>query len=180
MIEKMKMVCVLTTVSGKEQMLEGLRSLGVVHLAEKQSADRKTSERFSQLSKTAMALKDYLPEKQKLKEEILSDEEFEKMYNEVLGAFDTKTALMQTVSMDVSEIDRVSPWGDFSPADVKYLKDNGALKVARSLDDGLELLHVVEVECRNGIAAIDGTGKHFTGVYQAQFFVTNHSVIVLN
>ncbi|MCR5785318.1 MAG: hypothetical protein K6G40_06740 [Eubacterium sp.] len=125
MIEKMKMVHVVTTVSGKEQMLEGLRSLGVLHLAEKQSADRSVSERFSTLSKTAMSLKDYLPEKEKPTDEILSDEDFEKLYSDVLGAIDKKSNLAQTISMDSAEIERITPWGDFSPEDVKYLKDKG-------------------------------------------------------
>ena len=40
MIEKMKIVHIITSVSGKEAMLNGLRDVGVMHLAEKQSADR--------------------------------------------------------------------------------------------------------------------------------------------
>ena len=164
MIEKMKMVHVVTTVSGKEQMLEGLRSLGVVHLAEKQSADRKISERFTQLSKTSMALKDYLPDKQKPAEEILSDEEFEKMYNEVLGAMDKKSALAQTVSMDAAEIDRISPWGDFSPEDVKYLRDSGydlhfyrlgKSELSEALaDESIRLIRLSEVDKMYAVATI--------------------------
>ena len=40
MIEKMKMVCVVSSVSRKDEMLDGLRSLGLLHLAEKKSPDR--------------------------------------------------------------------------------------------------------------------------------------------
>ena len=35
MIEKMQMVYVVSSVSRKDEMLEGLRNLGLLHLAEK-------------------------------------------------------------------------------------------------------------------------------------------------
>ena len=125
MIEKMNKVCVVVTVSKKNEMLAGLRDLGVLHLAEKQSADRNLTERFSTLSKTAMSLKDYLPEKTDTKDELLSDEDFEKLYDDVLLAFETKSNMAQTISMDSAEIDRVAPWGDFSVSDVRFLKKAG-------------------------------------------------------
>ena len=49
MIEKMKMVCVVSSVSRKDEMLDGLRSLGLLHLAEKKSPDRAVAERFTTL-----------------------------------------------------------------------------------------------------------------------------------
>ena len=79
MIEKMKMVYVVSSVSKKDEMLDGLRDLGLLHLAEKKSPARAASERFTTLSKTAGVLLDYAPEKKsKGKEEapILSDEQF--------------------------------------------------------------------------------------------------------
>ena len=60
MIEKMKMVHVVSSVSRKQEMLEGLRDLGILHLREKKSASRETSERFTSLSRTSMALTDYV------------------------------------------------------------------------------------------------------------------------
>ena len=107
MIEKMKMVHIVTTASGKEEMLKGLRDIGVVHLAEKQSADRELTERFQTLSKTANALKEYAEPKQKGSKEILSDDEFNKMYTEVLAAMDRKSVLGQEISASSSEIDRI-------------------------------------------------------------------------
>jgi len=56
-----------------------------------------------------------------------------------------------------------------------YLENNGALGLSRSLDDSLELLHVVEIEGRNSISALDGLGEHITSVHQTQFFVTYHN-----
>ena len=44
MIEKMKMVYVVSSVSKKDEMLDGLRDLGLLHLAEKKSPARAASE----------------------------------------------------------------------------------------------------------------------------------------
>jgi hypothetical protein len=52
-----------------------------------------------------------------------------------------------------------------------HLEDDRALQLGGSLDDGLELLHVVEVECRNGIATLDGLCEHLTGVDKTEFLV---------
>ena len=48
-----------------------------------------------------------------------------------------------------------------------HLENNGRLLLCGGLDDGLELLHVVEVESGDCITALDGLGKHLTGVDQA-------------
>ena len=40
MIEKMKMLHIVASASGKEEMLKDLREMGLLHLAEKQSASR--------------------------------------------------------------------------------------------------------------------------------------------
>jgi hypothetical protein len=55
-----------------------------------------------------------------------------------------------------------------------YLKDNGRFFFRSSLDDSLELLHVVEVESGDCIAAFDSLCKHLAGVYEAEFFITYH------
>ena len=47
----------------EREMLDGLRDLGLLHLAEKKSPARAASERFTTLSKTAGVLLDYAPDK---------------------------------------------------------------------------------------------------------------------
>ncbi len=126
MIEKMKMVYIVTTVAAKEEMLKDLREMGLLHLAEKQSADRNVSEQFQTLSKAANAVKEYADPKQKGKKtEVLSDSEFEKMYSGVLEAIEKKENLTQAIGAANTELDRISAWGDFSPEEVKALKDEG-------------------------------------------------------
>ena len=125
MVEKMKMVHIVTSASAKEEMLQGLRDIGVMHLAEKQSADREVSDRFSTMSRISMALKDYAEPKQKPLSEVLADDEFNKMYDGVLEAMDRKSALTQDISTANTEIDRISAWGEFSPEDLKDLRKEG-------------------------------------------------------
>ena len=74
MIEKMKMVCVVSSVSRKDEMLDGLRTLGLLHLAEKKSPARAVAERFTTLSKTASALTDYAPDKKSRSKKSRSEE----------------------------------------------------------------------------------------------------------
>ena len=44
MIEKMQMVHIVTTTSGKQEMLKGLREIGILHLSERKSADKETAD----------------------------------------------------------------------------------------------------------------------------------------
>ena len=48
----------------------------------------------------------------------------------------------------------------------RYLKDHRRFGLSRSFDDRLELLHVVEIECRDGISSLDCLSKHLTGVHK--------------
>jgi len=128
MIEKMKMVCVVSSASRKDEMLEGLRNLGILHLSEKKSPERAVSERFTSLSKTALELTEYAPDKKmkgKADIPILSDEQFEEMYQGVLATLEKKAAIVQEQSTVSAEIERLRAWGDFSPAEVRNLKKAG-------------------------------------------------------
>ena len=130
MIEKMKMVHVVSSVSRKQEMLEDLRALGILHLAEKKSASREITDRFASLSRTSMTLSDYVEDKKDKKDKkesapVLSDEEFEPMYQNVLACLDRKAALTQERGQAASEIERIQEWGEFSPDELKELKNEG-------------------------------------------------------
>ena len=124
MIEKMKKVFVVSTASKKEQMLSALMDLGVLHIAEKKSADRELLDRFSDLSKTELLLKEYAVKGQK-PAEILPDKEFEAKYEEIRSVADRRETLLQERSAAAAEAERLAPWGDFSPEQIKELKDAG-------------------------------------------------------
>jgi V/A-type H+-transporting ATPase subunit I len=124
MIEKMKVVHIVSSVSKKQEMLSALRDFGVVHLAEKKSADRAYTERFATLSKTATTLKEFAGKDTK-QAAVLSDSEFEAMYTDVLDTIDKKTSTIQERGTFASEAERILPWGDFSPAELKELQAAG-------------------------------------------------------
>ena len=123
MIEKMKKVCVVSAASHKKEMLGALRNLGILHLAEKKSASRESIERFTSISKAMMALSDYKTEKPA--DERLSDEAFEKVLSQVLGCMEEKTELAQKRGAAAAEIDRIRDYGDFSPEEVRRLREDG-------------------------------------------------------
>ena len=126
MIEKMKMLHIVASASGKEEMLKDLREMGLLHLAEKQSASRELNEEFQMLSKASNVLNEYADPKAKEKKAgVLSDGEFEKIYRGVLDAIEKKESLNQAIGAANTELDRISAWGDFSPEDVKALKNEG-------------------------------------------------------
>ncbi len=61
-----------------------------------------------------------------------------------------------------------------SASALAHLKDHRRLLFSSSLDDSLQLFHIVEVEGGDSVTAFDSLGKHLTGVDQAEFFVANH------
>lgn len=123
MIEKMKVLHIVTEASKKTQLLDELRDLGVVHFAEKKSADKACTDRFMLLSKTALSLKDYSDGT--LCEEILSDEEFEKVFKASVEALDKIKSLGVEKSSAITEADKLRAWGDFKPSDVTDLREDG-------------------------------------------------------
>ncbi len=127
MIDKMKTVCVVSSASRKEEMLAALWDLGILHLSEKKSASRETAERFASLTKALTALTEFKPEKgeEDKKAEILSDEEFEKVFRDVLDSLEKKAQLVQERGAAATEIDRIRAWGEFSPEEVKALAEQG-------------------------------------------------------
>ena len=128
MIDKMKTVCVVSSASRKEEMLAALRDLGILHLSEKKSASRETAERFASLTKALTALSEFKPEKgaeKAPKAELLSDEEFEKVFRSVLDSLEKKAQLVQERGAAATETDRIRAWGEFSPEEVKALAEQG-------------------------------------------------------
>ncbi len=174
MIEKMKMVHVVTTVSHKKEMLEGLRSLGLLHLAEKKSADSAVSERTASLAKLMTKLQEYLPEKKderKTAVQPLTPEAFEKLWAEACTAAERKEALSQKITEDTAELERILPWGSFSPKAVRELQtlgyelhfyrvDPGVLEAVRA-DEYIRMICLASVEKASAIAVFGALPPDF-------------------
>jgi len=88
MIEKMKVVHIVTTAAKKTALLDRLQQLGIVHFSEKASADQRHLQRFADLSRMVTVLQEYgnvPPEKVPL-----SNDEFESFFSELSACIERK------------------------------------------------------------------------------------------
>ena len=121
MIEKMKAICVAAQSSHRDELLSSLRDLGIVHIAEKKSADSVFLERFSMISKLLSELKGYLG-KEKGCEKIISDAEFEKLYEDSVKALETKNTLTARKTELNVALESLKVWGEFDAKAITELK----------------------------------------------------------
>ena len=121
MIEKMKAVCIASQSSHKDD----LRDLGILHIAEKSAADPRFLEEFSALFRVMQELKEY---KAKEEEGVLSEEEFDRLYAETSAALAKKAELREKLTGLLLEEERLGPWGNFDPQEVKELFDTVPLR----------------------------------------------------
>lgn len=129
MIEKMKIVSVVSLDSRKEALVGELRELGVMHFSEKAVADSECVERFALLNRTASFLKDY---SDKPAEKQLDGAEFEELLNEVTAARERYASLEDERRTLSFELEKLRPWGDFSPDEIRQMREDGVdLRVYR-------------------------------------------------
>ena len=122
MIEKMKVVHIVTTASEKTALLDRLRELGVIHFAEKADADQRYLTRFAALSEAAAVLQEYPQGEQAA---ALSDEEFEAFFRELTDCIDRRKVLQEQQTAAHAAAERLAEWGHFSPAQLRELQSSG-------------------------------------------------------
>lgn len=122
MIEKMKVVHIVTTASEKTALLDRLRELGVIHFAEKADADQRYLTRFAALSKAAAVLQEYPQGEQAA---ALSDDEFETFFRELTDCIDRRKVLQEQQTAAHAAAERLAEWGHFSPAQLRELQSSG-------------------------------------------------------
>ena len=93
MIEKMKVVHIVAAASEKTALLDRLRTLGIVHFAEKASADQRHLERFAELSRMDMALQEYAGPGRETAP--MSDKDFEPFYKELADCLERRKTLQE-------------------------------------------------------------------------------------
>ena len=123
MIEKMKVVHIVAAASEKTALLDKLRELGVVHFAEKASADQGYLERFARLSRMEMTLQEYPKAQQETT--VLSDSEFEAFYQQLSDCMERKKALLEQQAAAHAAAEKLAEWGRFVPAELRELKEQG-------------------------------------------------------
>jgi V/A-type H+-transporting ATPase subunit I len=134
MIETMKMVHVVTTVSRKRELIKGLKDLGLLHIAEKKQASPAAARRFQDLSKLSSELQEYAPKQDKGKDQAqkkdaanapLEGKALEDLLEKAAQAIEDKRALTEAIQADTAEAERLAPWGDFDPNQVRELRKEG-------------------------------------------------------
>lgn len=123
MIETMKVVCVVAPASKKDSMLTSIRNLGVFHVSEKKKANTELISRFDELSKIEMFLKEY--PQASYSSDVYSDTRFEALHSSVLKAISDKKVLAEQKTKLALNLDRIAPWGDFYPSQIRELQEEG-------------------------------------------------------
>ena len=123
MIEKMKVVSIVAQASQKDALLGGLKKLGLLHIREKQGADPACLQRIADLSAVELSLQEYAPET--LAQDLLSDEDFETLYQGVKAALENRQALSAQRAALVARAEALEKWGSFSPQDFDFLRSHG-------------------------------------------------------
>ncbi len=162
MIEKMKTVRIVAAASHKEKMLDALRDLGIVHIAEKKSAQAVYLDRVSVLQNTAMELREY--ETEDKDPEILPDDVFRELLRSVRHTLDNKRALNAARNAAAMEAERLKAWGDFEPREVQELAEKGielhfyrmGKKEFRQLlkDENIQLIRLAPVDKMETVAVL--------------------------
>lgn len=172
MIEKMKSVCVVAQDTHKEELLTSLRNMGILHLAEKKSANAEIIERLSLISKLMLELKDYVTEEEEVSQS-LSDQEFEALCQKSIWALDRKSVLNTKITQLRLEIDRLKPWGEFDSDLIGELSKklelhfyrvdkNGYKKILQ--DEDIKFIHLKGVEGMEAIATFKELDTSFGGI----------------
>lgn len=160
MIEKMKSVCVVTAYQKKEDLLKTLRDLGVLHIAEKKTANAEILERFSNISKLLLELKDYVGDNENVASP-LSDQDFERIYNDSLSALEERDSLITKRTELIVETDRLKVWGDFNSNELRELPANLDLHFYRldkkaykalKMDEDIKFIRLASVEKMETVA----------------------------
>ncbi len=123
MIEKMFSVVTVAPLNRREEMIEKIRNMGVLHIADRHSADPAISLRFDSLSKTRLSLKE-IPGSS-VSGKVLSEEKFEELDASVLGAYSEIKNLSAERNRLSILVDQLKDWGRFEPEDIKSLASEG-------------------------------------------------------
>lgn len=172
MIEKMKSICVVAQNSGREELLKGLRNLGIFHISEKKNADPVFTQRFNLLSKMLIELKDYVGGEQTC-EHIITDNEFEEIYEKSVNALESKGALLNKKSEILLELESLKVWGEFDSSLVNELKDTMDLHIYRLdkrsfkalvQDKNIKFVKLASVEKMETVAVFESLDSSFNAL----------------
>ena len=128
MITPMKKITILSAGRDRMKTVTSLRRFGLVHVEnvvqKTQSAAGLESEDVS-LNRVLSFLDGYRDKKNPAVQETLDDEKVRALSSSLLSLMNEETTLGEKNRALSSEIERVKPLGDFDPAEIKALSENG-------------------------------------------------------
>ncbi len=124
MIVEMKKITLLCLDSDKVRALEALRDLSIMHVSVQKSVDTPDvgalSGRLAAINRAGQALLECKPEKNAAEEQ-----NAEKVVDRVNAVLDDISATEKSRDALEKEWERVRPWGDFSPRQIRRLESEG-------------------------------------------------------
>lgn len=124
MIIKMKKVTLLCLDSERKQALEALRELSLMHVSAGNNIDSGDVPVLNRELADAVRVEYVLAEREKKSSgaEVLSGEEAVKRAVSILNSIAECTKTLDSLG---KEIDRLEPWGDFDPLQIRKMRENG-------------------------------------------------------
>ncbi len=127
MIEKMKKVVLLAEGRQKDRLLVSLRRAGVMHITDivrKSQSSENLEEKRNEYAHILQILEERRDKKDKTRT-TLSGEEFEKIHSALKSAVEREAQLKDDLIALQNERERIAPFGEFNPASVRALADDG-------------------------------------------------------
>ena len=126
MIEKMKKVVILASAEGKQRLLESLRNAGVMHVTDMVRKSPLSSD-YEEKRGEYQHILQILEERgdKKRKEKLLSSSDFEKVHVSLKNAVGREAELKDSIILLQNERERIAPFGDFNPEELKALAADG-------------------------------------------------------
>lgn len=168
----MKSICIVAQASNRQEMLTGLCNLGILHISEKKNADPVFTERFNQISKLLIELKDYVSE-ENYDDDIISDDKFEEIYKSSVNALETKSNLLNKKTEILIELESLKIWGEFDANAVNELKNTMDLHIYRldrkaykalAQDENVKFIKLASVEKMETIAVFGTLDSTFNAI----------------
>ena len=124
MIERMKSVTIATTYDKEEDLLFSLENLGLLHIKNRKAPSQGTIDSLSEISRTISELEEY-EDKDTRYHGLLNEPDFINIHRKVRRVFLRKSSVAQRKRNLLIQIDKLNKWGNFSPRDLNFLKENG-------------------------------------------------------
>jgi len=128
MIVPMKKAYVVVQKHNSRSMLRDLRKAGLLHIVTETVQNEQLeglAKEYDRMRQTRSAIADVQDKKQKIEQQVLSDEAFAEVLERYVGLLDSRKNHEQELTHCKSQVETLKGWGNFNPEDLRYLSQNG-------------------------------------------------------